>query len=141
MKVVIAGPRTFDNYDKVCDAIKKSKFKITEVVSGNAKGADALGEKWARENKKKLKLFPADWNNINREGAVVKKNSWGKKYDAHAGFHRNEQMAMYADALIAIDEGTGGTGNMIKLAKQYELDVFVYKVEEHMEDHEFGYEF
>lgn len=141
MKVIVAGPRDFNDYDKVAEAISASEFEITEVVSGNAKGVDQLGEMWARQNKKPVKLFPADWNNLKQPGAKIKVNSWNKQYNANAGFFRNKQMAEYADALIAIETGTPGTGHMIKMAKEAELEVFIYNPEDHMEDDEFGYVF
>jgi hypothetical protein len=55
---------------------------------------------------------------------VVKENKFGK-YNAMAGFQRNEEMALYADALIAITNGSPGTANMIELARQYKLQIFI----------------
>jgi predicted Rossmann-fold nucleotide-binding protein len=134
MKVIIAGDRKFTDRKVVEKAIKASKFEITEVVSGCAPGVDTVGKEWAKDNKIPVKKFPADWDNIDREGAFVKErvNPWTKKkekYDAHAGFFRNEQMAMYADALIAVqyNGATSGTQNMIKLAENNNLKVYVYE--------------
>ena len=134
MKVIIAGPRDFNDYDVVCDAIEKSDFLIKEVVSGAANGVDTLGVDWAKENKVKFKEFPADWNNINAPDALVKENKWGKKFNARAGFDRNQKMAEYADALIAIDTGSSGTGDMIKRAKKEGLPVFKYDPLEHADE-------
>ena len=53
MKVIIAGGRDyiFNQADfDVLDYIA-TKWSITEVVSGGAKGADAGGEKWAFQKK------------------------------------------------------------------------------------------
>ena len=50
MRVIIAGPRDFFDYEVVKAAVKAAPFKITEVVSGGAKGTDNLGERWAAEN-------------------------------------------------------------------------------------------
>ena len=47
MKVIIAGSRDITDYSLVCRAISESKFDITEVISGTARGVDTLGEKWA----------------------------------------------------------------------------------------------
>ena len=86
-----------------------------EIVSGHAPGADALGEKFARDNGYKLTLFPAEWD----------------KYNRAAGPIRNEQMAKYAaeadkGILIAFPIGESrGTRNMITLAKRYGLEVHV----------------
>jgi hypothetical protein len=113
MKVIIMGMRDFHDYAAVVEAIAASGFKITEVVSGCAPGVDALGERWAAENRLPVKQFPANW----------------LKHRKAAGPIRNAQMAKYADALIAIWDGKSrGTGNMIKQAKEHFLRVHVFRV-------------
>lgn len=87
-------------------------WEVTEVVSGGARGADTLGEKWASDRKIPIKRFPADW-------------SIGK----HAGHVRNAEMAEYGDALVALWNGISpGTRSMIKMAQLRGLKVFVYRV-------------
>ena len=113
MKVIIAGSRTINNLQIVEKAIKKSKFDITEVVCGEANGVDKLGKIWAFNNKILVKSFPAKW----------------KLYGLSAGYKRNEEMANYADALIAVWDGvSSGTRNMIRIAKKKELKVYIYNV-------------
>lgn len=113
MKVIIAGSRDITNPDFVEQAIQQSGFSITELVSGQAPGVDTLGERWARLNKIPIKPFPADW----------------KKYGKPAGPIRNQQMADYADALIAIwHNNSSGTKDMIDKAKAKGLQVFILKV-------------
>lgn len=117
MKVIIAGSRTIDDYNVVQMAIYESNFIIQEVVSGGANGVDKLGEKYANESRIPIKIFQAMWKISGRK----------------AGFLRNLEMAKYADALIAIWDGESkGTKNMIDLAKNYGLKVFIkeYKKEE-----------
>jgi len=109
MKVIIAGSRTINDYQIVKDSILESKFKITEIVSGGAKGPDKLGEQYAEEFNIPVKKFIPDWN---REG---------KK----AGILRNIEMGNYANALIAIWDGESkGTKHMIQYATKKELKVF-----------------
>jgi len=133
MKTVIAGCRWIENYDIVCQAIEESGFEITEVVSGTANGVDTLGENWANAHDIPIKCFPANWKNIKVQGAVIRTNKYGK-YNAAAGHIRNEQMAEYGDALIAIWDGKSrGTASMIELARKYGLKVYVFLVEEHEE--------
>lgn len=114
MKIIIAGSRTFKDYKKlceICDKILQDQTKI-EIVSGAYyKGADKLGEQYAKERGFNLKKIPADWN----------------KYGKAAGPKRNEQMANYANTLIAFWDGkSNGTRSMIQLAKQYKLRVKVF---------------
>jgi len=141
MKAIIAGPRDFDDYKIVVEAIEKSGFDITEVVSGDANGVDKMGERWGRENGIPVVRYPAKWKELDQPGAIVKTNQWGGEYNANAGFYRNEQMGMYADCLIAIDDNTPGTGNMIKVAKHYELKIFKYSPKDWMNDGDYIYIF
>jgi len=112
MRVIIAGSRNFTDYDKlkpVVDAFH-SKFNITQVISGNAKGADSLGEWWATQNEVEVKLFPANWS----------------KHGKAAGHIRNKEMANHADALIAFWDGKSpGTKSMIDYAKSKRLQIVV----------------
>lgn len=110
MKVIIAGSREIFDYEVVKMAIEESKFEITEVVSGVARGVDSLGERYAYERKIQIKRFPADWD----------------KHGKAAGPIRNIEMANYAEALIAIWDGKSrGTKHMINEAKKKNLKVFV----------------
>ena len=136
MKVIIAGGRDFNDYEKLKKAIAQSGWDITEVVSGGAKGADSLGERWASDNGVPVKKFPAKWNDLTQAGSVIKTNKWKKKYNANAGFFRNEEMAVYADALIAM-EGGNGTADMTKRAKKHKLQIHTYE----MEDVDYDYKF
>lgn len=114
MKVIIAGSRNFEDYDtlkRVCDFMLSRQDEV-EIVSGAARGADMLGEIYANEKGFSLKQFPADWS----------------QYGKRAGYLRNEEMANYADALIAFWDGESkGTQHMIDLAKKRGLKVKVHK--------------
>ena len=126
MKIIIAGSRTITEYEIVLQAIQNSGFEITEIVSGKARGVDTLGERYAKENNIPIKEFPADWDNIDVEGAVIRIHPISaKKYNVKAGFVRNAQMAEYADGLIAITNGSSGTADMIKEAKRNNLKIYV----------------
>ena len=115
MKVIIAGSREITDFKVIQEAVEKSTFKPTEIVSGGARGVDTLGEEWAYVHKVPIKKFLAQWN----------------KYGRSAGFKRNVEMAEYADALIAVWDGKSkGTKHMIDQAKIKLLKVFIYVVEE-----------
>ena len=85
--------------------------KNIEIVSGAYyRGAGKLGEQYAKERGYKITRFPAD----------------RKRFGRAAGPKRNEQMANYADALIAFwDEKSRGTKNMIDLAKIKNLIILI----------------
>lgn len=114
IKVIIAGTRDFNDYallkkdvDYFLQDFNPSKI---EIVSGNARGADKLGERYAKEHNLPVKLFPANWD----------------KYGKRAGYLRNQEMANYSDMLIAFwDEKSKGTKHMIDIAKKQGLTVIV----------------
>lgn len=137
MRVIIAGGREFNNYQLVeneCNRIFKElsdegfvsslineSQKEIEIVSGGARGADRLGEEFAKDYDLKIKRFPANWD----------------LYGKRAGYMRNADMAIYAKqdekigVLIAFwDEKSKGTNHMIELGNKQGLRVFVVKYED-----------
>lgn len=123
MKLIIAGGRDykFTRADiKRLNEIRDD-FNIVEVVSGKARGADSQGELWANWYNIPIKPFPADW----------------KKFNKMAGFLRNTEMSLYADAL-AIFKGGNGTADMLKKAKKENLVIFDFQEQPLDFDEEFG---
>jgi hypothetical protein len=119
-KLIVAGGRDFDDYDLLSRQLDKIRQSVwsnfladdLEVVSGTARGADKLGERWAERSHVKIKRFPADWD----------------RYGKRAGYLRNEKMAKYADTLLAAWDGESkGTGHMINLAKDNGLGVLIIR--------------
>lgn len=114
-RVIIAGGRDFNDYSLLkakCDNILAEKTTTHRiiVVSGAAKGADSLGEQYAREKGYTIEKYPADWNTHGRAAGPI----------------RNAQMANSADALIAFWDGQSkGTKSMINIAKTKGLGVRV----------------
>lgn len=113
MKVIVAGSRSIHDYAYIVSTIESSPFmgKITEVVSGTAKGVDSAGEHWAMENSIAVKRFPVDWNVYGRKAGVI----------------RNELMGEYADAAVLVWDGNSSeTVHMLKtmrgLRKPYYLE-------------------
>ena len=118
LKVIVAGTRTF-NYpellDKVLTQYRLFHFNFSELIHGGARGADTLAMLWAEKNEIPVKCFPADWD----------------KYGKQAGFIRNQQMAEYADVLIAFWDGKSrGTKMMIELAEKAKLTSIVITYDE-----------
>ena len=125
MRAIIAGSRTATNYDDLLRAIGfvssalatsatgAAPWKPSLVISGTARGADALGERWARQNGIPLLRMPADW----------------KAHGRRAGYVRNLEMAKQAEALIALWDGISrGTAHMIETARSNNLRVFVWSI-------------
>ncbi|WP_282055666.1 DUF2493 domain-containing protein [Maribacter luteus] len=117
IKLIIAGGRDFNDYDMIKNEANKfiSELNPTAViiVSGGAKGVDALGEKYARDNNFDIEIFKADWS----------------KYGRAAGPKRNKSMAQFASHLLAFWNGESkGTKSMISLAKRENLIIKVCSI-------------
>lgn len=114
-RVIIAGTRSFNDYELLRDSCnnllsEKQRTHTVVVISGTARGADQMGERYARERGFQLRRFPADW----------------EQYGKSAGHIRNAKMADNADALIAFWDGESkGTKNMIDNARRNGLAVRV----------------
>lgn len=107
MKTIIAGGRDYKFCKEDLLFLRTIKDEVTEVVSGGAKGADSEGEKWAVYHDIPIELFEANW----------------KEHGRSAGPIRNEQMAMYADAVVLFSGGKG-TKNMYNNAIKYNLKIY-----------------
>lgn len=116
MKVAIVGSRTFNDYQKMVSFIEQisleRNLKITEIISGGAKGADALGERFAREHGYALTVFPAEWD----------------KYGKSAGFRRNITIIENCDVCFAFWDGISkGTKHDIDLCDSNNKECFICK--------------
>ena len=116
-RVIIAGCRDFNDYEMLkekCDHMlskKKDTHKVI-IVSGHAAGADALGERYAKERGFLLETYPAEW----------------EKYGKSAGPKRNHRMAEVANALVAFWDGKSrGTKNIIDLANMKGIPVRIVR--------------
>lgn len=134
-KVIIAGSRSFRDYDLLeqkCDKILNSIQDEIWVISGTAKGTDQLGEKYAQKRGYYLLECPADWNNyLDKPKSQIGQTKSGNKYWKLAGIERNRKMASEAQALIAFNQGKGGssgTNNMIREAQKRDLMIREIKV-------------
>ena len=131
LRVIIAGSRDFSDYE----LLKKSTIEIitkktmlpdlTRIISGGARGADTLGERFANEMGLEISRFIPDWDGL------------GKR----AGYVRNAEMAKFAveddnyGVLIAFWDGQSrGTKHMIDLAKRYGLEVHVVNYKEKLNE-------
>lgn len=114
MKIAIIGSRTFNNYELLRQSLDEFSFEanvnISLIVSGGAKGADILGERYAQENNIETMIFLPDW----------------EKHGKSAGFIRNQFIINNADFAIAFWDGESkGTLSSINIAKKQKKGVRV----------------
>lgn len=114
MKLAVIGSRDFTNYQllkRYLDEFQK-EYPFDTIISGGARGADSLAEKYAKANNLAFFSYLAEW----------------EMYGARAGFVRNKEIIRNADMIIAFWDGTSrGTLHSIKLAeKQRKKHIVIY---------------
>lgn len=107
-KLIVAGGRDFNDYillhEKLME-LASTTYRDYEVsiVSGMARGADALGHRFAQVEQVECYEMAADWD----------------RYGKRAGFMRNEDMGRFADGLLAFWDGKSrGTQHMIEFMRK-----------------------
>ncbi len=121
LRIIIAGSRTFEDYEYLKRCV--SEYLTTHsdreiiIVSGNAKGADKLGERFAEENNIKVCKFPANW----------------QRYGRGAGRMRNLEMLDYisevgceGEVLAFWDDKSTGTKHTITNAEKRNICVHIF---------------
>lgn len=107
-RVMVAGGRDFGDYSLLATSLDRilEPYQDIKIVSGHARGADQLGEQYAKEQGLPCTVFSAEW----------------KRFGKRAGFIRNAQMLEYAlqasPLVVAFWDGKShGTGDMINKAR------------------------
>lgn len=107
-RVVVAGTRTYENYEEAkkyinfCVSDIKNKYKLI-FLSGGCRGADLIGERYAREYGYKIERYLPEWD----------------KYGKRAVPKRNKIMAERCDYVICFWDGKSkGTKMMVDYAKK-----------------------
>lgn len=114
-KLIVAGGRDFNDYNRLHDRLVELSKTIYEdvgisIVSGAARGADALALDFASHYGVTYYEMPADWD------------TYGKR----AGFMRNEEMGRFANGLLAFWDGQSkGTAHMIKFMQSLNKPVHI----------------
>ena len=105
ISLAIVGGRDFTDYallKKTVDKIRE-EYEITRIVSGGARGADSLAERYAQENDIPILVLKPDW-------------SKGRG----AGLARNKDIVEQSDFVLAFWDGESkGTKNTISRTKRH----------------------
>ena len=111
MRTAVVGSRGFDDYGLLKEILRK--HQISKIISGGARGADELAERFAEEYGIETEIYKPDW----------------KAYGRSAGPKRNKTIVENSDKVIAFWDGKSrGTKSSIDHAKKVgkELVVVLY---------------
>ena len=117
-KIVIAGCRNYTNYEEAKSFINNCISNVRKdntiiIISGGCRGADKIGELYAKENGFEVELYTPEWD----------------KYGISAGPKRNKIMAEVSDYVICFWDGKSkGTKSMIDFAKMYDKPLRIKKI-------------
>lgn len=117
-RVVIAGCRDYNNYEEAKQFIDNCIANIRKqntiiIISGGCRGADKIGEKYAKENNFQIEQFLPNW----------------EKFGKSAGPKRNKLIAEASDYVICFWDGKSrGTKSMIDFAKMCGKPLRIKKV-------------
>ena len=112
MKIAIIGSRGFDDYELLKRSLEPFRDQITLVISGGAKGADSLGEKWARENGIETKIFLPEYS----------------KFGRGATFIRNEYIVKESESVFSFWDGSSkGTKHAMRIAEKMDKEVKIIR--------------
>lgn len=120
VKLLVAGSRTFNDKEFAFRKLDNLVSRLTggysqrmiDVVSGCARGADAIGEEWSKLRGFGRILMPADW----------------KTHGKAAGQIRNAEMVSIADCACFFWDGVSkGTQGAIKLAEAKGIPVRIFR--------------
>lgn len=104
MRVAVVGSRTFMDYAAMCQTL--DRLPVTEIVSGGARGADKLAERYAHERSLPVRVF-------------LPKHQLDRSVPYHAKWYldRNREIVDYADHVVAFWDGhSNGTRYTIDYA-------------------------
>ncbi len=74
-RVIIAGSRDFSDYvllRQTMDILLSNIKEDITVVCGKARGADTLGEQYAKERGYAVAYFPADWDKYGKAAGFIR---------------------------------------------------------------------
>ena len=114
MVLAIIGSRSFNDMELLEEKLSEYVGKATRVVSGGAKGADSLAERWAFRYGCDLSIHLPDW----------------KKHSKKAGFIRNIEIINECDECVAFWDGKSrGTQHSIFMCNKLNKKVTIVEYE------------
>lgn len=110
MIILVCGGRKYNQRESVFTALDKlhKKHQITLLIHGDCKGADKLGETWAKTRGVHYAAVPALWD----------------IYGPSAGSLRNQIMLLINPKIVVAFPGNNGTRHMTSVAESQGVKIW-----------------
>ena len=113
MKVLVCGGRDFRDRDYLFDVLDNiddcngTAGRISVLITGDARGADALAIEWAQESDCDFEVHYANWDEFGKAAGPI----------------RNQAMLSQQPDLVVAFPGYRGTADMVARAKAAGVEV------------------
>lgn len=99
MVILVCGGRHYSNFHRLCEELDYwlQKADTLEVITGGARGADTLAERWCALMGVAYRAFPANWDEHGRRAGPI----------------RNSKMLDEKPDLVIACPGGRGTADMV----------------------------
>lgn len=112
MKILVTGGRDYEDYDKFCQVMDRFSpeaqlgwhEKVTHIIHGGAKGADAMADRWARDNGIQPVRVDALWDVHGRAAGPIRNKAMLDLLDRK-------------DDVVIAFPGGAGTASMVAIAQ------------------------
>lgn len=130
MRCIIFGSREFNDYAALEKAVIDSGFKITSILNGKSKGAEACGQQYGKLHKIKVIDYAPEWDNLDAPNCKIKVNDYGKEYNSLSAWNRNQKMCDECDCAIGLQSiNNNDTKDMEERLKKAGKLVFMVRPE------------
>lgn len=135
MRVLVCGGRDYRDEEAAFATLDQvhAEQPITLIIEGGQRtyengklvgGADLWGCRWTYRAGIGGLRFDADWSDLSHPDALIKTRRNGTRYDARAGFRRNQRMIDEGkpDLVVAFPGGKG-TADMVARARKAGIEI------------------
>lgn len=124
--LLVVGSRNFGQWETMkrvlWNAIDKFNEKDVMIVSGGARGADSLAEKFADEFHFQKKIFPADWDRFGKAAGFIRNKKMHQFIKEQSEINNDPRL------VVAFWDGQSrGTAQNFQLADQFENHILIYR--------------
>jgi hypothetical protein len=130
MRVLVCGGRDYSDMACVFETLDMlaASHSVDLIIHGKATGADTWADNWAVKNNVPIFALAALWTDITVEPSIIRTRFDGSKYNAAAGWQRNQRLLEEGKPnLVVAFPGGSGTADMVKRSRAANVEVLQVK--------------